>query len=1091
MTRSKSRPNSDVESPREYGLTACLLLVAAYIITGKLGLMLALPPGYASPVFPPAGIAIAAALIRGRKSLPWIFLGSLILNIWVGYSATQHIDTLSLVVALVIAIASVSQAALGGWGLRRMIGYPVSLDHGGEVLRFLLSAPVVCITSATISVASLSYLGIFKPDDLIENWLAWWVGDTLGLIVMFPLFMIIVGEPRRLWQGRKYTVAIPMLLTFTLFVMIFLKANQWEYRDSLMEFHHLSVQTASDVQQKLGEQAFALEQAASLFDHDLKDGVGREEFHRFVQNTLSRYPDIQALSWAPMVSSERRADFEHAQRKVLPKFEIREKNGAGQLVQAEQRKIFFPVTFVEPLASNINAIGYDLLSDTARKEALLKAFHTGKMVSTPVLHLVQDNEKKVSLLLIQAIDLRDQKRGVVTSILRINDFAETLLRNTNAMIYTRIVDLDAHQPLFDDFPLASPKAIYEQSFYFGMRQYRLETAPTSAYLAAHQGWQSWSVLAAGILGTGLLGALFLLGTGYAARVHAQVDERTKELNESKQRLQEAQNKTQISSANMRALLDNLPYMTWLKDTDGRYITVNKTFSSFFGMEDTQAVIGKTDADFSPRDLAEKYRADDAQVMTSRQQKQVEESSFDGRATHWLETFKTPIVDDSGNVLGTVGFARDITSRKQEEEALRISEKQMAFSQRIGGTGSWVYDVTTNSIHASENSLALFGFPPGVYEYPMDDFLVCMSNRAQVSQTLADAIQTGRDYFDEYEIRPLDGSPAKIIRSIGWAEKNEQGNPIKVMGFIQDITERKKVEQQLRDSESRMKEMFENLRSGVATYRVSPDGQKFIFTSFNMAAERIEKLSRNEVIGKNLQDVFPGVAEFGLLDVLKRVWLSGIAEHFPLSFYQDGHIAGWRENYVFKLQGGEVVAIYDDVTKEKQAEERIQYLAHYDALTGLPNRALTIDRLSQILAAAKREKSCFALMYIDLDKFKPVNDEFGHEAGDKLLKEAAIRMQSCVRESDSISRIGGDEFLVLLPAIEGEADAMLVAEKILNILIQPFEIAGHSLSISGSIGIAIYPQHGGDEKILTKNADSAMYQAKERGRNKAMLYQPEV
>jgi len=1096
MTQSISPTSSNIESPREYGLMACLLLAAAYIITGKLGLMLALPPGYASPIFPPAGIAIAAALIRGKKSLPWIFLGALLLNMWVDYSATQHLSAFGLLVALLIAIASVAQATLGGWALRRLIGYPASLDHGGEVLRFILSAPVLCMTSATLSVASLSYLGVFKPDDFMTNWVAWWVGDTLGLLVMLPLFMILAGEPRALWQGRRYTVAVPMLLTLTLFVMIFLKANQWEYRDSLMEFHHLSVQTTSDVQQKLGEQEFALEQTASLFTHDRNDQVSRDEFHRFVQNTLIRYPIIQALSWAPGVSETQRADFERAQRNALPNFSIREKDANGKLIRAGQRKVYFPVTFIEPLAGNETAAGFDLLSDDTRRAALLSTTQTGKMAVTPALYLVQDPHK-VGLLLIQAIDLHNQARGVVTSVVRMHDFMEALLRNTNGMIYTRLMDVDAQTALYDDFPATAIEASYTQSFYFGSRQYQLETAPTAAYLATHQGWQSWGVLAAGILGTGLLGALFLLGTGYATRVQAQVEERTKELSESQKRLEEAQHQTQISAANMRALLDNLPHMTWLKDVEGRYITINKPFADFFSMADTHSIVGKTDFDISPREFAEKYRADDAQVMASHQQKQVEESSFDGEKTRWLETYKTPIVDDAGNVLGTAGFARDITQRKQEEEvlrnseaALRLSEAQMAMSQKIGGTGSWVYHIATNEIHASDNSLALFGFPPGRHVYPLDEFLVCMPNRAQVSQTLATAIHEDHEYVDEYEIHPLDGAPRRIIRSVGWAEKDAQGNPVRVMGFIQDITERKKIEQQLRDSEARMKEMFENLSSGVATYRVSPDGQKFIFASFNMAAERIEKLNRSEVIGKNLAEAFPGVTEFGLLEVLKRVWLSGIAEHFPMSFYQDGHISGWRENYVFKLQSGEVVAIYNDVTKEKQAEERMQYLAHYDALTGLPNRALTTDRLSQILVAAKREKTCFALLFIDLDKFKPVNDEFGHDVGDLLLKEAAKRMQLCVRESDTISRIGGDEFFALLPTIEGETAAIGVAEKILGSLIQPFEIAGHVLSISASIGIALYPQHGGDEKTLTKNADSAMYQAKECGRNTVVIYRPE-
>lgn len=298
----------------------------------------------------------------------------------------------------------------------------------------------------------------------------------------------------------------------------------------------------------------------------------------------------------------------------------------------------------------------------------------------------------------------------------------------------------------------------------------------------------------------------------------------------------------------------------------------------------------------------------------------------------------------------------------------------------------------------------------------------------------------------------------------------------------------RAEDALLKSESRLKELFENLSSGVAVYQVSPDGLDFIITAFNGAAERIENLHRENLIGKNVTEVFPGIKEFGLLEIFRRVWQSGIAEHFPISFYQDGRIAGWRNNYVYKLPNSEIVAIYDDVTKEKQAEEKMQHLAHHDALTGLPNRALFTDRLQQSFVTAKRDQSHFVLMFLDLDKFKSVNDELGHDVGDLLLKEAAERMQNCVRESDTVSRIGGDEFVVLLPAIDAEQDAMLVAEKILYALNQPFELAGHSISISASIGVAAYPEHGSDEKTLTKHADIAMYYAKSGGRNNALLYE---
>ena len=293
---------------------------------------------------------------------------------------------------------------------------------------------------------------------------------------------------------------------------------------------------------------------------------------------------------------------------------------------------------------------------------------------------------------------------------------------------------------------------------------------------------------------------------------------------------------------------------------------------------------------------------------------------------------------------------------------------------------------------------------------------------------------------------------------------------------------------LAENEARLKDMFEHLNSGVAMYRASPDGQDFTITAFNHAAERIEKIGSEEVIGRNVAEVFPGISKTGLLEALRRVWQNDVAEQCPVSFYQDDRISGWRENYVMKLRSGEMAAIYNDVTERKQEEDRTHYLAHYDALTHLPNRTLMTDRIRQALAKARRDKSLLALMFVDLDKFKPVNDELGHDIGDLLLQDAAKRLQDCMRESDTVARLGGDEFIVLLPAIEAEQDAMGVAEKIRHALCQHFEVAGHSLDISCSIGVAIYPEHGSDEEQLLKYADIAMYHAKKNGRDNVKIYQ---
>jgi diguanylate cyclase (GGDEF)-like protein len=184
-----------------------------------------------------------------------------------------------------------------------------------------------------------------------------------------------------------------------------------------------------------------------------------------------------------------------------------------------------------------------------------------------------------------------------------------------------------------------------------------------------------------------------------------------------------------------------------------------------------------------------------------------------------------------------------------------------------------------------------------------------------------------------------------------------------------------------------------------------------------------------------------------------------------------------------------VAVFSDITARKAAEGRIRHLAMHDALTDLPNRTLLTERIEQAIVRARREKSRLGLMYFDLDKFKPINDSLGHEVGDLLLKAVARRAVDCVRESDTVARIGGDEFVVLLPVLAEERDALMVAEKIRAALNQPFQVAGNTLNISTSIGLTIYPEHGVDEQMLTRNADAAMYQAKTQGRNRVVVYQP--
>ena len=167
-------------------LLVYVMLPLAYVITGRLGLLLAVPPGYATAVFVPAGIAVGAVFMAGPSTLPGIFIGSLLLNLWVGYSIAGHFELLGSAAALVIAVASALQAALGGAVLRRVIGYPAGLDNPRDLVSLLVLSPVFCLTSASLSLASIWALGAVQSGDLPSNWTTWWAGDTLGVLVTLP-----------------------------------------------------------------------------------------------------------------------------------------------------------------------------------------------------------------------------------------------------------------------------------------------------------------------------------------------------------------------------------------------------------------------------------------------------------------------------------------------------------------------------------------------------------------------------------------------------------------------------------------------------------------------------------------------------------------------------------------------------------------------------------------------------------------------------------------------------------------------------------------------------------------------------------------
>lgn len=528
-------------------LLACLALSVAYTTSGKLALLLAVSPGYASPVFPPAGIAVAAMLVGGPATLPWTFLGSLLLNVGVPNSGGHQLEETQLAAAAVIGAASMLQAAIGGMALRRAVGYPLPLDNGSDLARFLFLSPIICLTSATLSAGGLWALNIIKLPDLATSWASWWIGDTLGVLLVLPLILVIAGEPRDLWRRRALPVGVPMLLFFALFVSIFVRVSKWERDEALFEFRLISQEIVDKIRGGLEEQEIFLEQLERSFT--LRPGLSPLEFPYLIQSLLQRFPLLQAVEWAPRIDAAARPEFEAAEKNVLPGFEIRELGPSGYPRRAGNRAEYYPVTYVEPLRGNEEALGFDLISDLDRQAAVETAITTGKVAATPPIRLIQEKAEQQGILLIFPVLGKANETGVLLVVQRMGTFLDGLLAPFASMVTVRLVDVQANKPIYGPLSPERGDASYEAVFEFGGRRFSVETVPTATYLERHHRWQSWAVLMRGVIGTGLLGALLLLGTGYARRVEAVVEERTRDLESTNRRLQlEIQERQQAEAA---------------------------------------------------------------------------------------------------------------------------------------------------------------------------------------------------------------------------------------------------------------------------------------------------------------------------------------------------------------------------------------------------------------------------------------------------------------------------------------------------------------------------------------------------------------
>jgi diguanylate cyclase (GGDEF)-like protein/PAS domain S-box-containing protein len=448
------------------------------------------------------------------------------------------------------------------------------------------------------------------------------------------------------------------------------------------------------------------------------------------------------------------------------------------------------------------------------------------------------------------------------------------------------------------------------------------------------------------------------------------------------------------------------------------------------------------------------------------------------------------LDTAGNPVRMHGTLQDVTEHRVTQTALQLTETRYREAQRLAKIGNWEWNLATNTSWWSDELYDILEEDRATFPSTFESFLskVHPDDRQTLIEGQSRAPVGGAAFESTVSRVVLADGREKIVEQIVEVRLDDAGQPAAVVGSIHDITERRVLEDRLRESEARYASTVELAAVGIA--HIDPSGR---FAWSNQRLRDMLGYTAEELATRSIQDISHG-DDLHVTDADRILLHAGKIESLKAEkryVRRDGSIV-WVHITSALRRAHDGTPLYDisiveDITARKCAEERVQYLATHDELTGLPNRALFTELLDNAITDALKTDRLCALLFIDLDRFKIVNDSLGHEAGDTLLKEVTGRLVHCVRDAGVVSRLGGDEFVVLLRGISDAAAATELAKRILSSVLAPVRIMGHECRVTASIGIAAYPTHARDAPTLMKHADVAMYVAKEEGKNNYKVY----
>lgn len=514
-----------------------LAIAAAYLAVGWLSLQVVSAGSYVAPVYPPAGIALAAIILYGVRLWPAVFIGAVATNAL----AMLHSGGEPGLTALASGIGATVQALFGAWLAHRLIHFPTPLDSPGTIGRLLfVVAPTSSLINASLSVPLLAAAGTLTPDELPFAWAAWWLGDTLGALLALPLMFVFLARPAEAWRSRRATVTVPLVIIALLTAAVFERLQRAESLRIQTQFERESEHVATLVDKRLLAQLDSLVALAGFAA--LNERLDRESFRAFVTPILLRHPGTQNFSWNPWISSAERATFEaRVRHDDLAGYAILDRDDAspGRVRLAHERDHYFPILFVEPRHDNAGVLGLDPLSIPNTAVAIEHTRESGEAIASEGFLLTQERGQQRGVVLYQAVRAPDAAmvKGLVSSAFRMDDALHSITAGLpERHLWLCLVDTAASagnarlsgpsgcEDHALDVPLARHFALP-----FAGRPWELRLFATDAYADNLRTLAAWWSIITGVLAAGLLAAFLLMTSGHARRVERLVDLRTREL----------------------------------------------------------------------------------------------------------------------------------------------------------------------------------------------------------------------------------------------------------------------------------------------------------------------------------------------------------------------------------------------------------------------------------------------------------------------------------------------------------------------------------------------------------------------------------